>query len=197
MLRSGRKGGVAIATPDGGEVRGGIAEAGAKMCASLNSDRLFGVVNNETETCVDEKGAPLGLKIVWEGVKNFRSCFIVNFCGIEKNMWHRNLRSTRTEGVYDWVIGVNDPPGDLVAIIWSSWDWPVREGSMKLIKLWGRNGALEIEVVLVDNVRVDGSMTAVRRKGYLTLQNLGKGVIGGNVGFEWGITGQRVRHASS
>ena len=67
---------------------------------------------------------------------------------------------------------------------------------MKLIKLWGRNGALEIEVVLVDNVRVDGSMTAVRRKGNLTLQNLGKGVIGGNVGFQWGITGQRVRHAS-
>ena len=111
MLRSGRKGGVAIATPDGGEVRGGIAEAGANMCASLNSDRLFGVVNNETETYVDEKGAPLGLKIVWEGVKHFRSCFIVNFCGIEKNVWHRNLRSTRTEGVYDWVIGVGSTRG--------------------------------------------------------------------------------------
>ena len=79
MLRSGRKGGGAVAAPDGSEVRGGIVEASAKMCASLNSDRLFGVVNNETKTCVDEKGTPLGLKIIWEGVKDFRSCFIVNF----------------------------------------------------------------------------------------------------------------------
>ena len=112
-------------------------------------------------------------------------------------MWYRNIRSTRAEGVYDWVIGVNNPPGDLVAIIWSSWDWPVREGSMKLIKLWGRNGTLEIEVVLIDNVGVDSNMTAFRREGYLTLQNLGKGVIGFHVGFEWGITSQRVRHAIS
>ena len=49
MLRSGRKGGGAVAAPDGSEVRGGIVEASAKMCASLNSDRLFGVVNNETK----------------------------------------------------------------------------------------------------------------------------------------------------
>ena len=167
------------------------------MCGSLNSDRLFGVVKNETETCVDEKVAPLGLKVVWEGVKNFRSCFIINFSGIEKNMWHRNLRSTRTEGVYDWVIRVNYPPGDLVAIIWSSWDWPVGEGRMKFIKIWGRDGTLKIEVVLVDNVRVDGDMAALGREGYLALQNLSKGVIGFYVGFKGGITGQWVSHAMS
>ena len=68
MLRSGRKGDVAITAPNGGEVRGGIVEASAKMCGCLNPDRLFGVVKNETETCVDEKVAPLGLKVVWEGV---------------------------------------------------------------------------------------------------------------------------------
>ena len=161
MLRSGGKGGVAIATPDGGEVSGGIAEAGAKMCASLNSDRLFGVVNNETETCVDEKGAPLGLKIVWEGVKK----------------GDRGKRLIRGSGCHHLVeLGLASEGGKHEA-------HPV-------------DGALEIEVVLVDNVRVDGNF-AVRRKGYLTLQNLGKGVIGVNVGFEWGITGQRVRHASS
>ena len=54
---------------------------------------------------------------------------------------------------------------------------------MKFIKIWGRDGTLKIEVVLVDNVRVDGDMTALRREGYLTLQNLSKGVIGFYVGF--------------
>ena len=103
-------------------------------------------------------------------------------------MWHRDLRSSSAKGVYDWVIRVNDPPRDLVAIFWSSWDWPVWEGSVKIIKLWGRNGTLEIEVVLIDNVGVDGDMTALRREGELTLQNLGTGVICLNVGFEWGIT---------
>ena len=111
ILRSGRKGSVAITSPDGGKVRGCVVEASAKMCTRFNSDRLFGVVNNETITCVDEKVAPLGLKVIWEGYKDFRPCFIINFCGIEKNMWHRDLRSTRTEGVNDWVIGVNYPPG--------------------------------------------------------------------------------------
>ena len=38
---------------------------------------------------------------------------------------------------------------------------------MKIIKLWGRNGTLEIEVVLIDNVGVDGNMTALRREGEL------------------------------
>ena len=139
------------------------------MCASFNSNRLFGVVDNETKTCVDEKVAPLGLEVVWEGVKDFRSVVIINLCGIEEDMWHRNVRSTRTKGVYDWVIGVNYPPGDLVAIIRSSWDWPVRERRMKFIKIWGRDGTLKIEVVLIDNVRVDGDMTALRRERDLTL----------------------------
>ena len=169
IRRSGRKGSVTIASPDGGKVRGGVVETRAKMCTRFKSDRLFGVVNNEAITSVDENVAPLGLEVIWEGYKDFRPCFIINFCGIEKNMWHRDISSTSTKGVNDWVIGVNYPPGDLVGIIWSSWDWPVREGCMKFIKIWGRDGTLEIEVVLIDNVRVDGNMTAVRREGYLTL----------------------------
>ena len=53
MLRSCREGGVTIAFPDSAEVRGGIVEAMSKMSGSLNSDRLFGVVDNETVPCVD------------------------------------------------------------------------------------------------------------------------------------------------
>ena len=50
-----------IAFTDNAEVRGGIAETGAKMSGSLNSDRLFGVVDNETEPCVDKEVAPFCL----------------------------------------------------------------------------------------------------------------------------------------
>ena len=142
MLRSCREGGVTITFPDSAKVRGGIVETGAKMSGSLYSDRLFGVVDNETEPCVDEEVAPLGLERIWEGVKYVWSCFIINFRGIEKAMWHGNLRSTRPKGVYDWVIGVNYPPWDLVAITWPSWDLPVGKGSMKLIQIGSRDGAL-------------------------------------------------------
>ena len=53
MLRSCREGGVTIAFSDSAEVRGGIGETVSKMFGSLNSDRLFGVVENETVPCVD------------------------------------------------------------------------------------------------------------------------------------------------
>ena len=59
------------------------------------------------------------------------------------------------------VIRVNYPPWDLVAIAWPRRDRPVREGSMKLIESWSRDGALEIEVVFVDDVRVDRNMAAL------------------------------------
>ena len=39
------------------------------------------------------------------------------------------------------------------------------EGSMKLIEVGGRYGTLEIEVVLIDNVRIDRDMAAFRREG--------------------------------
>jgi len=36
---------------------------------------------------------------------------------------------------------------------------------MKFIKLWGRDGTLKIEVVLVDNVRIDRDMAALWGEG--------------------------------
>ena len=53
MLRSCREGGVTIAFPDSAEVRGGIVETVSEMSGSLNSDRLFSVVKNETVPGVD------------------------------------------------------------------------------------------------------------------------------------------------
>ena len=77
-----------ITGPESVEVRGGIVEAVSKMFGSLDSDRLFGMVENETKPSIDEEVAPFGLESVWEDVKNFWSCFIINFCGVEQAKWH-------------------------------------------------------------------------------------------------------------
>ena len=92
------------------------------MFGSLDSDRLFGMVENETEPSIDEEVAPFGLESVWEDVKNFWSCFIINFCGVEQAMWHWNISSAVPKGIYYWVIGVNDPPWNLVTIVGSRGD---------------------------------------------------------------------------
>ena len=39
------------------------------------------------------------------------------------------------------------------------------EGSMKLVEVGGRDGTLEIEVVLIDDVRIDRDMAALWREG--------------------------------
>ena len=70
------------------EVRGGIVEAVAKMFGSLDSDRFFGMVENEAKPSIDEEVAPFGLESIWEVVKNFWSCFVINFCGVKQAMWH-------------------------------------------------------------------------------------------------------------
>lgn len=88
MLGGGWERGVTIAGPESGEVRGGIVEAVAKMFGSLESDRFFGMVENEAKPSIDEEVAPFGLESIWEVVKNFWSCFVINFCGVKQAMWH-------------------------------------------------------------------------------------------------------------
>ena len=109
VLRSCREGGVAIPFPDSAEVSASV-ETLSEMSGSLNSDWLFGVIDNETVPCAYDEVAPFCLKDIWEGKENVRSCVIRDFSGIEKAMWNGNLRSTRPKGVDDWVIGVNYPP---------------------------------------------------------------------------------------
>ena len=74
-----------------------------------------------------------------------------------KHMWRRNLRSSSAKAVYDWVIGVNDPPRDLVAIFWSSWDWPVWEGKHEDHQDCGAGMALwRLRLSLLIMLGVDG-----------------------------------------
>ena len=111
-----------ITSPESVEVRRGIVETVSKMFGSFDSDRLFGMVENETEPSIDEEVAPFGLESVWEDVKNVWSCFIINFCGVKQDSWHGYISSAGPKGVYDRVVGVNDPPWNLVTIFGSSRD---------------------------------------------------------------------------
>ena len=113
---------MAITCSESVEVWGGIVEAFPKVFGSLESNRLFGMVEDETKSSIDEEVAPFSLEIVWESGKNFGSCFIINFCGVEEAMWHGDIGSAGAKGVDYRVVWVNDPPWDLITIIRASGD---------------------------------------------------------------------------
>ena len=54
---------------------------------------------------------------------------------------------------------------------------------MKLIELWGSDGTLEVEIVLINNVGIDRYVAALWGEGY-SVKNLSKGVVGMYVIFE-------------
>ena len=57
---------MAITCSEGVEVWGGMVEAFPKVFGGLDSNRLFGMVEDETKSSIDEEVAPFSLEIVWE-----------------------------------------------------------------------------------------------------------------------------------
>ena len=62
MLGGRGRRGVAITCPESIEVWGGAVEAISKVFGSLDSNRLFGMVEDETKSSIDEEVAPFGLE---------------------------------------------------------------------------------------------------------------------------------------
>ena len=93
MLRSCGEGCVAVTLTESAKVRGIIVEALSKVSGSLDTDRLFGVIDDEAVTHVDQKVAPLVPQRVWKVVENSWLCVICNFSGIEEIRGYRYLRS--------------------------------------------------------------------------------------------------------
>ena len=99
MLGGRGRRGVAITCAESIEVWGGAVEAISKVFGSLDSNRLFGMVEDETKSSIDEEVAPFGLESVREESKNVGSVFMINFCGVEEAMWHGNISSAGAKGV--------------------------------------------------------------------------------------------------
>ena len=64
---------------------------------------------------------------------------------------------------------------------------------MKLIELWGSDGTLEVEIILINNVGIDRYVAALWGEGY-SVKNLSKGVVGMYVIFERDVPSQGMSH---
>ena len=64
---------------------------------------------------------------------------------------------------------------------------------MKLIELWGSDGTLEVEIVLINNVGIDRYVAALWGEGY-SVKNLSEGVVGMYVIFQRDVPSQGMSH---